>query len=174
MLAAEAGCNGVVLSNHGGRQLETSRSGIEILVEVVDALKQRKLWNPERFPVFIDGGVRVRPKLAPAELTLQRASDVLKAVALGASGVGIGRPFLYAMSAYGEEGVRHAIQVLKDEMEMNMRLIGAPTLRDLSPSMVDTSAISQRNVAAPTVSQAVSIYEPLPPLVRGGGIAAKL
>ena len=161
MLAAEAGCNGVVLSNHGGRQLETSRSGIEILVEVVDALKSRKLWNPERFPVFIDGGVR-------------RASDVLKAVALGASGVGIGRPFLYAMSAYGEEGVRHAIQVLKDEMEMNMRLIGAPTLRDLSPSMVDTSAISQRNVAAPTVSQAVSIYEPLPPLVRGGGIAAKL
>lgn len=64
VLAAESGCNGVVLSNHGGRQLETSRSGIEILVEVVQALKERKLWNPTTFPVFIDGGVRVRLPLS--------------------------------------------------------------------------------------------------------------
>jgi L-lactate dehydrogenase (cytochrome) len=80
VMAAEAGLQGVVLSNHGGRQLDFARSGIEILVEVVDALKERNLWGPH-FEVYIDGGVR-------------RASDVLKAVALGAKGVGIGRPFL--------------------------------------------------------------------------------
>lgn len=80
VMAAEAGLQGVVLSNHGGRQLDFARSGIEILVEVVDALKARNLWGPH-FEVYIDGGVR-------------RAGDVLKAVALGAKGVGIGRPFL--------------------------------------------------------------------------------
>ena len=111
--------------------------------------------------MFIDGGVR-------------RASDVLKAICLGAAGVGVGRPFLYAMSSYGLEGVEHAIQILKDEMEMNMRLIGAPTLSDLCPSMVDTTSITNRNVAAPPNNLYDQIYEPLPVLVRGGGMAARL
>lgn len=81
VMAAEAGCQGVVLSNHGGRQLDFARSGIEILVEVMDELNKRGLNTP-KFEVYIDGGVR-------------RAGDVLKAICLGAKGVGIGRPFLY-------------------------------------------------------------------------------
>lgn len=104
VLAAEAGCQGVVLSNHGGRQLDFARSGIEILEEVMYELRKRNLLKGG-FEVYIDGGVR-------------RAGDILKAVALGAKAVGIGRPFLYAYSAYGSEGVVRAIQILKDEMEM--------------------------------------------------------
>jgi len=136
--AVEYGVDGVVLSNHGGRQLDYARSGIEVLVEVMDALK-KKGWE-NKLEVYVDGGVR-------------RATDIIKAVCLGAKGVGIGRPFLYAMSSYGQQGVERAIQcepfvkrfltiVLKDELEMNMRLIGARTIADLDESMVDTRAIS--------------------------------
>src|SRR5690242_6587277 len=106
--AVEVGVQGVVLSNHGGRQLDFARSGIEVLAEVMPVLRQRG-WQ-DRIEVYVDGGVR-------------RATDIIKAVALGAKGVGIGRPFLYAMSAYGLPGVDRAMQLLRDEMEMNMRLI---------------------------------------------------
>ncbi len=82
-----------------------------------------------KFEIFIDGGVR-------------RATDVLKAIALGATAVGIGRPMIYAMSTFGEEGVSKLLQILKDEFEMNMRLLGAPTIADVVPSMVDTSALN--------------------------------
>lgn len=71
-MAAEAGVQGIVLSNHGGRQLEFARSGIEVLVEVINELKKRELFPNPNFQVFLDGGVR-------------RATDVLKAVALGAT-----------------------------------------------------------------------------------------
>lgn len=115
--AYDSGLAGVVLSNHGGRQLEFSRSGIEVLVEVVDKLKEKRRLNfpNEKFQLFIDGGVR-------------RATDVIKAVALGATAgmmavsnrvflaykmtVGVGRPFLYAFSSYGQEGVESALQIL--------------------------------------------------------------
>lgn len=147
VMAAESGLNGVVLSNHGGRQLDYARSGIEVLEEVVAALKARNLWRPT-FEVFIDGGIR-------------RASDVLKAVAMGAKAVGIGRPFLYAYSAYGSDGVVHAINLLKAEMEMNMRLIGAPTLADLKPEMVDTRALSAHISPVPKSHLQHSIYERL-------------
>lgn len=91
-----------MLSNHGGRQLDFARSGLEVLVEVVRHLgEKRDLKFPnEKFQLFVDGGVR-------------RATDVIKAVALGATAVGIGRPFLYAHSAYGQEGVEHALQILR-------------------------------------------------------------
>jgi len=160
VMAAEMGLDGVVLSNHGGRQLDLARSGIEVLVEVVDALKKRNLWS-DKFSVFIDGGVR-------------RAGDVLKAIAIGAKAVGIGRPFIYAYSAYGYEGTVKAIQVLKDEMEMNMRLIGAPTLADVTPEMVDTSQVYNRSSDVPSDNLHKAIYEPLPTLVQGGGITPKL
>lgn len=71
-MAAEAGLAGIVLSNHGGRQLDFARSGIEVLVEVVAALRERNLFPNPEFQIFVDGGVR-------------RATDVLKAVALGAT-----------------------------------------------------------------------------------------
>lgn len=94
--AIDIGVQGVVLSNHGGRQLDFARSGIEILAEVMPELRRRGLENA--LEIFVDGGVR-------------RATDIIKAVCLGAKGVGIGRPFLYAMSAYGLPGVDRAMQV---------------------------------------------------------------
>lgn len=117
--AYDLGLAGVVLSNHGGRQLDFARSGIEVLVEVVSKLKEKRglIFPNEKFALFVDGGVR-------------RATDVIKAVALGATAgkvlrfgrcpvyvnpyliVGIGRPFLYALSSYGQEGVERALQIL--------------------------------------------------------------
>lgn len=124
--AVELGVHGVVLSNHGGRQLDTAPSAIELLAEVMPELRRRGWEN--RIEVFIDGGVR-------------RATDILKALCLGAKGVGIGRPFLFAMSSYGQPGVERAMQLLKDEMEMNMRLIGATKISELSPDFVDTRGL---------------------------------
>ncbi|KAJ6491796.1 glyoxylate dehydrogenase [Mycena vitilis] len=129
IMALEAGCNGIVLSNHGGRQLDNARSGLENLVDIVAALKTRGPWPNARFSVFVDGGVR-------------RASDVLKALALGASAVGIGRGFLYAFSSYGQEGVERAIEILRDEFEMNMRLLGVTTLGEITPDLVDASRLA--------------------------------
>lgn len=138
LLAYDAGLAGVVLSNHGGRQIDTARSGVEVLAEVVEKLgEKRGLSFPnEKFQLFVDGGVR-------------RATDVLKAIALGATAVGIGRPFLYAFSTYGEEGVDKALQILRDEFEMNMRLLGAPKLKDVTREMVDASSLKQHIVAVP-------------------------
>lgn len=99
LLAYDAGVQGIVLSNHGGRQLDTSFSGLENLPPIIAALKTRGPWPNPNFSVFVDGGVR-------------RASDVLKALALGASAVGIGRGFLYSFCAYGQAGVEKAIQIL--------------------------------------------------------------
>lgn len=143
--AAEAGVQGVVLSNHGGRQLEFARSGIEILAETMPVLRQLGLDN--KIEVYIDGGIR-------------RATDILKALCLGARGVGIGRPFLYAMSAYGQEGVERAMQLLKDEMEMGMRLIGAQTIADLNPSMVDARSLFNHG-SPPVDNLSNAVYDPL-------------
>lgn len=148
LLAYDAGLAGVVLSNHGGRQLEFSRSGIETLVEVVTKLKEKRglAFPNEKFQLFVDGGVR-------------RASDVLKAIALGATAVGVGRPFLYAFSSYGQDGVEHALQILHDEFEMNMRLLGARTISEIVPEMVDASSIHQHIVSVPTDNLYFSNYE---------------
>jgi L-lactate dehydrogenase (cytochrome) len=144
--AVEVGVQGVVLSNHGGRQLDFARSGIEVLAEVMPVLRERG-WQ-DRLEIYIDGGVR-------------RATDIIKAVCLGAKGVGIGRPFLYAMSAYGLPGVDHAMQLLKDEMEMNMRLIGAAKISDLNPSMLDTRALNTHTAPVPRDTLGLSAYDPL-------------
>ncbi|KKK12511.1 cytochrome b2, mitochondrial precursor [Aspergillus rambellii] len=129
--AVELGVQGVVLSNHGGRQLDFARS------------------PSKKIEIYIDGGVR-------------RATDILKALCLGATGVGIGRPFLYAMSAYGQPGVDRAMQLLKDELEMNMRLIGATTIADLSPSMLDVRGLVGGHPAAvPLDTLTLGAYDPL-------------
>ena len=94
VLAVKAGVDGIVISNHGGRQLDTCRSSVEILKEVKEELKERNLDN--RMEIFIDGGIR-------------RGSDIFKALAMGANGVGLGRPFIYAMSGYGQKGIERAI-----------------------------------------------------------------
>ena len=136
ILAYEAGVQGIVLSNHGGRQLDTSRSALEVLVEVVAALRLRGYFPNPNFEIYIDGGVR-------------RASDVLKAIALGAKAVGVGRPFLYAFCSYGQEGVEKAIQIFRDEFEMNMRLLGARSLNEIVPEMVDATTLSSHVVMTP-------------------------
>ncbi|TCD66741.1 hypothetical protein EIP91_000982 [Steccherinum ochraceum] len=146
--AYDQGMAGVVLSNHGGRQLDFARSGLEVLVEVVHKLgEKRGLTFPnEKFQLFVDGGVR-------------RATDVLKAIALGATAVGIGRPFLYAFSSYGVEGVDHALGILRDEFEMSMRLLGARNLKEVVRDMLDASSIHQHIVAVPEDKLYHSNYE---------------
>ncbi|GME23471.1 putative mitochondrial cytochrome protein [Neofusicoccum parvum] len=144
--AVEAGVQGVVLSNHGGRQLDFARSGVEVLAEVMPILRQRGWEN--KIEVYIDGGVR-------------RATDIIKALCLGAKGVGIGRPFLYAMSAYGLAGVDRAMQLLKDEMEMNMRLIGCSSIDQLNPNLVDTRGLSMHNASIPSDTLSLNVYDPL-------------
>jgi L-lactate dehydrogenase (cytochrome) len=143
--AVEYGCQGVVLSNHGGRQLEFARSAVEILAETMPVLRERGLDS--KIEVYIDGGVR-------------RGTDILKALCLGARGVGIGRPFLYAMSAYGEPGVDRAMQLLKDELEMNMRLIGCNRIDELHPGLLDTRSLFQHS-SIPTDNLSTTVYDPL-------------
>ncbi|KAI3657601.1 hypothetical protein MP638_005805 [Amoeboaphelidium occidentale] len=115
--AYRRGVDGIILSNHGGRQLEFARSSIEVLQEVTDYLK-KYVGNYSRMEIFVDGGVR-------------RGTDVFKAIAMGAKAVGIGRPFLYAMSSYGQEGVERAIDILIDEIEMCMRMMGVCSIQEV-------------------------------------------
>lgn len=144
--AVEAGIPAVVLSNHGGRQLDFAPSAIEVLAEVMPQLRGRG-WQ-DRIEIYIDGGIR-------------RATDIIKALCLGARGVGIGRPFLYAMSAYGVAGVERAMQLLKDEMVMNMRLLGCQHIDQLSPDLVDARGLGFRAVPNPVDSMSLEVYDAL-------------
>ena len=107
-LAREYGADGVIVSNHGGRATETGRGTIDILPEVVDAV------GPQ-FPVFVDGGFR-------------RGSDVYKALAIGARGVGIGRPYIYGLSAFGQAGVERILDIFRAELTLTMRQCGTPSI----------------------------------------------
>ncbi|KAK9331550.1 FMN-dependent dehydrogenase-domain-containing protein [Lipomyces starkeyi] len=150
--AVEYGVDAILLSNHGGRQLDFARPGIEVLAEVMAALRQHGYEH--KIEVYIDGGIR-------------RGTDILKAICMGAKGVGIGRPFLYAMSTYGETGVVRAMQLLKDELTMNMRLIGATKISDLDESFVDVGSIST-HTNAPRDHLSSQAYDRLvtPPFVK--------
>ncbi|EER28546.1 cytochrome b2, mitochondrial precursor, putative [Coccidioides posadasii C735 delta SOWgp] len=158
--AVELGVPAIVLSNHGGRQLEFAPSAVELLAEVMPALRARGWEN--RIEVYIDGGIR-------------RATDIIKALCLGAKGVGIGRPFLYAMSTYGVPGVERAMQLLKDEMVMNMRLLGCTSVDQLTPDLLDIRGLGHHSVPNPVDRLAESVYDPLvtpsdrPPASVGGG-----
>ncbi|RBO95977.1 alpha-hydroxy acid oxidase [Pseudochrobactrum asaccharolyticum] len=110
--AAEIGCKGIVLSNHGGRQLDGSRSGFDQLDEVI-----QHVGND--IDVMIDGGI-------------QRGSHVLKALSLGAKAVGLGRFYLYALAAAGQPGIERALSQLKAELLRDMRLMGARKVSDLT------------------------------------------
>ncbi|OLN96461.1 Cytochrome b2, mitochondrial 1 [Colletotrichum chlorophyti] len=127
VIAYEHKVAGVVLSNHGGRSQDTAQAPMLTLLEI--GRYAPHLLYPEtrgRFQVFVDGGVR-------------RGTDVLKALALGASAVGIGRPFLYSMVAgYGEAGVRRLVQLLRHELETNMALAGVRGIEDIVPEMVNS------------------------------------
>ncbi len=110
--AADIGCTGIVLSNHGGRQLDGSRAAFDQLAEVVDAVG-------DRLDVMMDGGV-------------QRGTHVLKALSLGAKAVGLGRLYLFPLAAAGQAGVERALELLKDEIARGMKLMGCTSTRDLS------------------------------------------
>ncbi|CAI0422585.1 unnamed protein product [Linum tenue] len=117
-IAVEVGAAGVIVSNHGGRQLDYSPATINVVEEVVHAVKGK-------IPVIVDGGVR-------------RGTDVFKALALGAQAVLVGRPILYGLAAKGEHGVKQVIQMLKEELELAMALAGCTSLKDITRSHVRT------------------------------------
>ena len=110
--AAEIGCTGIVLSNHGGRQLDGSRTPFDHLAEVVDAVG-------DRLDVMMDGGV-------------QRGTHVLKALSLGARAVGVGRFYLFPLAAAGQAGVERALALLRAEIERGMKLMGCTSVDQLS------------------------------------------
>jgi L-lactate dehydrogenase (cytochrome) len=114
--AAERGLDGVVVSNHGGRQLDHVPATIDVLPQIVDAAG-------DRLEVLIDSGFR-------------RGSDIAAALALGARAVLIGRAHLYGLAAAGEAGVRHCIDILAQELRMTMQLCGARTVADLNPGLI--------------------------------------
>ena len=110
--AADIGCTGIVLSNHGGRQLDGARAAFDQLAEVVDAVG-------DRLEVMMDGGV-------------QRGTHVLKALSLGAKAVGVGRYYLFPLAAAGEAGVERALGLMKAELERGMQLMGCRSMTELS------------------------------------------
>jgi L-lactate dehydrogenase (cytochrome) len=114
--AAEIGCTGIVLSNHGGRQLDGSRAAFDQLAEVVDAVG-------DRLDVMMDGGVR-------------RGTHVLKALALGAKAVGVGRFYLFPLAAAGQAGVERALGLLRAEIERGMKLMGCTSIGKLTRDSV--------------------------------------
>ncbi|MEM8596718.1 MAG: alpha-hydroxy acid oxidase, partial [Pseudomonadota bacterium] len=110
--AADIGCTGVILSNHGGRQLDGSRTPFDQLAAVVDAVG-------DRLDVMVDGGV-------------QRGTHVLKALSLGAKAVGVGRYYLYPLAAAGRPGVDRALSLMREELVRDMKLMGRTRIDELS------------------------------------------
>ncbi|KAM7253689.1 hypothetical protein ACFE04_021843 [Oxalis oulophora] len=118
--AMEVGLDGIVVSNHGARQLDYTPATISALPEVVEAVKGK-------IPVLVDGGVR-------------RGTDVFKALALGAQAVLVGRPVVFGLAAEGEKGVRRVIQMLKDELELTMALSGCTNVNGITRNHIRTQA----------------------------------
>ncbi len=114
--AVEAGAAGIIVSNHGGRTLDTLPATIDVLPAVAEAVSGR-------VPLLLDGGIR-------------RGTDVLKALALGASAVLVGRPVVYGLAVSGAYGVAHVLRLLRDEFECAMALSGCRTLQDIGPDLI--------------------------------------
>lgn len=115
-MAIERGFAGIIVSNHGGRVLDTTPAPIEVLPEIVERVAGR-------VPVLMDGGVR-------------RGTDVLKAIALGATAVLVGRPYLFALSVAGAVGVAHVLNILRAEFEVAMGLTGCRTVGEIQRSVI--------------------------------------
>jgi 4-hydroxymandelate oxidase len=123
-LSLEHGVNGLLLSNHGGRQLDTVPATIDLLPEFVAAVGGD-------IPVLLDGGVR-------------RGTDIVKALALGAVAVGVGRPIVWGLAAAGEQGAACVLELLRDELDHTVALCGARALTDLTPDLVRPAAGERR------------------------------
>jgi isopentenyl diphosphate isomerase/L-lactate dehydrogenase-like FMN-dependent dehydrogenase len=115
-MAVDAGVDGIIVSNHAGRQLDTVLAGIDALPEVVDEVG-------DAVEVFVDGGVR-------------RGTDVLKALALGARAALIGRPILWGLAAGGEQGVRDVLEIFRREIELGIQLLGCAACGEISRAHV--------------------------------------
>lgn len=115
-LAVEHGLDGVLVSNHGGRAEDSGRSSLDSLVDVVAGVRGR-------VPVLVDSGFR-------------RGTDVFKALALGATAVGIGRPYIWGLSSFGQEGVEKVLEILRDELLIAMRQAGTRSIAEISRSFV--------------------------------------
>jgi (S)-2-hydroxy-acid oxidase len=116
VLAIEAGADAIMVSNHGGRQLDTCLGSIDVLPEVVMAVGGR-------VPVLLDGGVR-------------RGTDVVKALALGAAAVGLGKPLFFALACGGESSLKDMLEILQTEIEVAMALCGCETISDIQSSHI--------------------------------------
>ncbi|WP_412063842.1 L-lactate dehydrogenase [Rhizobium sp. SYY.PMSO] len=114
--AVDTGADAIIVSNHGGRQLDGAHSSISMLLRIVDAVG-------DRIEVHMDGGIR-------------SGQDVLKAVALGAKGTFIGRPFLYGLGAMGKEGVTLALEIIRKELDISMALCGKRDIKDVDRSIL--------------------------------------
>ncbi|MEP7146581.1 MAG: alpha-hydroxy acid oxidase [bacterium] len=116
LLAVEHGVDGIVVSNHGGRQLDTCRSTIDVLPEVAEAIN-------DKIEILIDGGVR-------------RGTDVLKAIALGAKAVLIGRPVIWGLTAGGENGVSAVLEIFRNEFDLAMALCGCDSVKKITKELI--------------------------------------
>jgi 4-hydroxymandelate oxidase len=119
LLAVKHGASGVIVSNHGARQLDTTPATISVLPEIVDAVG-------DKVEVYLDGGIR-------------RGTDVVKAIAYGARAVFIGRPVLWGLAAGAEAGVRHVLEMLRQEFDLAMALCGCPTLSSITQDLIRRS-----------------------------------
>jgi 4-hydroxymandelate oxidase len=126
ILAVDAGVDAIVVSNHGGRQLDSCPATIAVLPEIVEAVGGR-------IPVLLDGGVR-------------RGTDVLKALALGAGAVLVGRPCAWGLAAAGEEGVTDVLRILRDEFRNALALTGCRSIDEISPALVRPADDAHRRV----------------------------
>jgi 4-hydroxymandelate oxidase len=115
-LCIDAGADGVIVSNHGGRHLDNTLATIEVLSEAVAAAK-------EKIEIYLDGGIR-------------RGADVVKAIALGAKAVFIGRPLFWGLAVDGEKGVIRVLEILREEIEITMAKCGRPTVGSIDSSVV--------------------------------------
>jgi isopentenyl diphosphate isomerase/L-lactate dehydrogenase-like FMN-dependent dehydrogenase len=116
VLAADAGMDAIIVSNHGGRSEDSGRSTIDALPEIVEAVRGR-------MPILVDSGFR-------------RGTDIVKALCMGASAVCIGRPYIWGLGAFGQPGVERVLELLRTELRAAMQQVGAPNVKSLVPSMV--------------------------------------
>lgn len=124
--AVEAGCDGIILTNHGGRQLDYCVSGVDVLPQIASAVGRRTT-------IIVDGGFR-------------RGSDVIKALALGAHSVMIARATLYGLMAAGERGARRALEILTSEIDRTLGQLGCRTIGELGPHLLGRARISERDL----------------------------
>lgn len=115
-LAADNGVEALIISNHGGRNLDTTLATVEVLPEVVDRVKGK-------MEIYVDGGIR-------------RGTDVVKAIAMGADAVLMGRPLFYGLALGGEDGVVQVLDTLRDEVETTMMHIGRPTIESIDHTLI--------------------------------------